>query len=196
MPARKAEMKRTTKETDIRVSLALDGSGRFSGDTGVGFLNHMLDLLARHGQLDIGIVAKGDRRVDDHHTVEDVGICLGQAVARALGEKKGIRRFGDAAVPMEDALAQVALDLGGRGGLVFNVTFPSEKVGSFDTALVREFLQAFAANAEMNLHVNAPYGVNAHHVAEAIFKATAKALDEAARLDPRRTDVPSTKGVL
>jgi len=196
MPARKAQVKRATKETDIVLTLNVDGSGQFSGDTGVGFLNHMLELLAKHAIFDLKIEAKGDRHVDDHHTVEDVGICLGQALKQALGERQGIRRFGDATVPMEDALAQVAVDLGGRTGVVFNVKFPSEKVGSFDTALVREFMQAFASNAAMNLHVNVPYGANAHHVAEAIFKGMARALDNAARFDPRRTGVPSTKGVI
>ena len=196
MPPRKAQVKRTTKETDIVLTLTVDGAGKFSGDTGVGFLNHMLELLAKHALFDLAIEAKGDRLVDDHHTVEDVGICLGQALKQALGDKEGIRRFGDATVPMEDALAQVAVDLGGRAGVVFNVKFPSEKVGAFDTALVREFMQAFASNAAINLHVNVPYGANAHHVAEAIFKGMARALDNAARLDPRRTDVPSTKGII
>lgn len=196
MPPRKAQVKRTTKETDIVLMLTVDGSGKFSGGTRVGFLNHMLELLAKHGLFDLKIEAKGDRHVDDHHTVEDVGICLGQALKQALGDKKGIRRFGDATVPMEDALAQVAVDLGGRAGVVFNVKFPSEKVGSFDTALVREFILAFASNAAMNLHVNVPYGANAHHVAEAIFKGMARALDNAARRDPRRTGVPSTKGII
>jgi imidazoleglycerol-phosphate dehydratase len=196
MSLRKAQVQRTTKETNIALTLALEGSGKFSGDTGVGFLNHMLELLARHGLFDLQVEAKGDRRVDDHHTVEDVGICLGQALKQALGDKEGIRRFGDAAVPMEDALAQVAVDIGGRPGLAFNVAFPSEKVGSFDTALVREFLQAFASNAAINLHIHVPCGANAHHVAEAIFKALARALDDATRLDPRRTGVPSTKGII
>ncbi len=196
MPPRKAQVKRATKETDIVLTMTVDGSGQFSGDTGVGFLNHMLELFAKHGLFDLKIEAKGDRHVDDHHTVEDVGICLGQALRQALADKEGIRRFGDATIPMEDALAQVAVDLGGRAGVVFNVKFPSEKVGTFDTALVREFMQAFASNAAMNLHINVPYGANAHHVAEAIFKGMARALDNAARLDPRRTGVPSTKGTI
>ena len=196
MPARTAEVHRKTRETDIALSLALDGTGAFSGATGVGFLDHMLELLARHGLFDIAVRAEGDRQVDDHHTVEDVGICLGQALRQALGEKRGIRRYGDAAIPMDDALAQVAVDLGGRVGLVFNVRFPNEKVGAFDTALVKEFMQALASNAAMDLHVNVPYGENAHHIAEAVFKALARALDEATALDPRRTDVPSTKGVI
>lgn len=196
MPPRKAKAARRTRETDVAVSLNLDGSGAFKGDSSVGFLDHMLELLARHGLFDIELTAKGDRRVDDHHTVEDIGICLGKALKESLGERKGIRRFGDASVPMEDALAQVAVDLGGRGGLVFKAVFPNEKVGSFDTALVREFMHALAAHAGMNLHVNVPYGENAHHIAEAIYKGLARALDEATALDPRRTDVPSTKGVI
>ena len=196
MAHRVAQVTRKTKETSIALSLDVDGSGAFAGETGVGFLNHMLELFARHGLFDAKIEAKGDREVDDHHTVEDVGICLGQALKKALGDKAGIRRFGDACVPMEDALAQIAVDVGGRGGLVFNAVFPAEKVGSFDTALVREFMQAFAANAGINLHINVPYGTNAHHVAEAIFKGLARALDDATRHDPRRSDIPSTKGMI
>jgi len=196
MASRKARVKRTTKETDITLSLDLDGAGTFTGATSVGFLDHMLDLLARHGLFDITIQASGDRHVDDHHIVEDVGICLGQALLKALGDKKGLRRYGDAAVPMDESLAQVAVDLGGRAGLVFHVTFPDEKVGAFDTALVKEFMQALAFNAAMTLHINVPYGDNAHHIAEAVFKALARALDAATALDPRRGDVPSTKGVL
>jgi len=196
MGSRSAKVERKTKETDIALSLMIEGAGTFSGGSGVGFLDHMLDLLARHGLFDIALKAGGDRQVDDHHTVEDVGICLGQALLKALGDKRGLRRYGDAAVPMDEALAQVAVDLGGRAGLVFNAAFPDEKIGAFDTALVKEFMQALASNAAMTLHVNVPYGDNAHHVAEAIFKALARALDAATALDPRRTDVPSTKGVL
>ena len=196
MASRKSAVRRKTKETDVTLSLALDGSGAGAISTGVGFLDHMLDLLARHGLLDLTVKAKGDTRVDAHHTVEDVGICLGQALKEALGDRKGIRRFGDCAAPMEDALAQVALDLGGRGALVFNVAFPSEKTGDFDVSLVEEFFRAVASNAGMNLHVNVPYGKNSHHVAEAVFKAFARALDRATQLDPRIQGVPSTKGVL
>ena len=196
MGARKAEVRRKTKETDVTLTLALDGSGAGAIATGVGFLDHMLDLLARHGLMDLTVKAKGDTHVDAHHTVEDVGICLGQALREALGDRKGLRRFGDSAVPMEDSLAQVALDLGGRGALVFRAEFPSEKTGEFDVHLIEEFLRAFAANAGMNLHVNVPYGRNSHHVAEAIFKALAKALDQATQVDPRVKSVPSTKGVL
>ena len=196
MAARKSEVRRKTKETDVTLALALDGSGAGAVSTGVGFLDHMLDLLARHGLLDLTVKAKGDTHVDAHHTVEDVGICLGQALKEALGERKGIRRFGDCAVPMEDALAQVALDLGGRGALVFNVAFPTPKTGDFDVVLVEEFFRAVASNSGMNLHVNVPYGKNSHHVAEAVFKSFARALDQAMALDPRIKGVPSTKGVL
>jgi imidazoleglycerol-phosphate dehydratase len=196
MASRQSEVRRRTKETDVTLSLALDGRGAAAVSTGVGFLDHMLDLLARHGLLDLTVKAKGDTHVDAHHTVEDVGICFGQALKEALGDRQGIRRFGDCAVPMEDALAQVALDLGGRGGLVFNVAFPAPKTGDFDVALVEEFFRALAGNAGMNLHVNVPYGKNSHHVAEAVFKSFARALDQAAQLDPRVKGVPSTKGKL
>ena len=196
MPERKAEISRDTKETQIRLCLTLDGSGRSDSSTGVGFLDHMLDLLARHGLFDLSVQATGDTRVDAHHTVEDVGICLGRAIAEALGDRTGIRRFGSCMTPMEDSLAQIALDLGGRGGLVYNVTFPTEKTGEFDVQLVKEFLNAVATNAGVNLHVNVPYGKNSHHIAEAIFKGLAKALDLATQIDPRVKDVPSTKGVL
>jgi len=193
---RKAEVKRKTKETRIELSLNLDGTGDSDISTNVGFLDHMLDLLARHALFDIKVRAAGDTQIDDHHTVEDVGICLGRALKDALGEKKGIVRFGDASVPMDEALANLAVDIGGRAELVFNVTFPTEKVGRYDSALTEEFLRALVANAGINLHVNVPYGKNTHHITEAIFKGLAKALDKATRIDPRRTDVPSTKGVI
>ena len=194
MASRKSEVRRKTKETDVTLSLVLDGGGAGAISTGVGFLDHMLDLLARHGLLDLTVKATGDTHVDAHHTVEDVGICLGQALKEALGDRKGIRRFGDCAVPMEDALAQVALDLGGRGALVFNVAFPTQKTGDFDVVLVEEFFRAVACNSGMYLHVNVPYGKNSHHVAEAVFKSFARALDQAAQVDPRVKGVPSTKG--
>ena len=196
MATRQAEIKRETKETCISVSLAIDGAGQANNATGVGFLDHLLDLFTRHGLFDLAVEASGDTHVDAHHTVEDVGICLGQALARALGDRRGIRRFGDRSVPMEDSLAQIALDLSGRGSLVYNVAFPTEKTGDFDVQLVEEFLSAFAANAGMNLHVNLRYGKNSHHIAEAIFKGLAKALDDATQVDPRDSGVPSTKGVL
>ena len=196
MTPRKADVSRKTKETDITLSLVLDGEGRREIATGVGFLDHMLDLLARHGLFDLAVRARGDTHVDAHHTVEDVGICVGQAIREALGDRQGIRRFGDCTAPMEDSAAQVALDLGGRGALVFRVEFPTEKTGEFDVQLVEEFLNAVATNAGMNLHVTVPYGRNSHHIAEAIFKALAKALDWATSVDPRVKGVPSTKGVL
>lgn len=196
MALRKAKVHRKTKETDITLALALDGEGQGNVATGVGFLDHMLDLLARHGLLDLDVKAGGDTHVDAHHTVEDMGICLGQALSEALGDRRGIRRFGDCSAPMEDSLAQVALDLGGRGALVFRVEFPTEKTGEFDVQLVEEFLGALASHAGMNLHVNVPYGRNSHHIAEAVFKALAKALDQATQPDPRVKGVPSTKGVL
>ena len=194
--ARKADVKRKTKETKIELSLNLDGTGDSDVSTNVGFLDHMLDLLARHALFDLKVKATGDTRVDDHHTVEDVGICLGRAMKEALGEKKGLVRFGDASVPMEEALANVAVDIGGRMELAFHATFPTEKVGRYDSALTEEFLRALVANAGINLHVHVPYGRNTHHITEAIFKGLAKALDKATRIDPRRTDVPSTKGIL
>ena len=196
MASRKSEVRRKTKETDVTLSLVLDGGGAGAISTGVGFLDHMLDLLARHGLLDLTVKATGDTHVDAHHTVEDVGICFGQALKEALGDRRGIRRFGDCAVPMEDSLAQVALDLGGRGALVFNVAFPTPKTGDFDVVLVEEFFRAVAGNSGMNLHVNVPYGKNSHHVAEAVFKSFARALDQAMQLDPRIKGVPSTKGML
>lgn len=193
---RKAQLRRETKETRVSVELCLEGKGRGEISTGVGFLDHMLRLLARHALFDLTIEAEGDREVDDHHTVEDVGICLGQALRKALGEKKGIRRFGSIAVPMDEALAQVAVDFSGRPMLVYRVPPLPEKVGSFDTALVREFLQGFTTHAEVTLHVTVPYGDDGHHVAEAIFKGLARALRQAVEIDPRERGVPSTKGVL
>ena len=195
--ARKATIKRKTKETDIVLALDLDGTGRCESATGVGFLDHMLDHLARHGMLDLSVQARGDVSVDDHHTVEDVAICLGQAIAQALGDKAGIRRYGSSSVPMDEALANVAVDLSGRPAAVFNVRFAGGKIGQFDVQLVEEFIRRLAATAGMNLHVNVPYGGNDHHVAEAIFKALAQALRQAKALDPDRAgQVPSTKGTL
>jgi len=193
---RKAELRRETRETRVTVELLLDGKGQADIDTGVGFLDHMLTLLARHALLDLTIQAQGDREVDDHHTVEDVGISLGQAFRKALGEKRGIRRFGSAAVPMDEALAEVALDISGRGMLVYRVPTLPEKVGRFDTSLIREFLQGFAAQAEVTLHVNIPYGDDGHHCAEAVFKGLARALRAAVEVDRREKGVPSTKGIL
>lgn len=193
---RKSQIDRKTKETNIRLVLELDGQGRLEGSTGVGFFDHMLDLFSRHGLFNLKISAKGDREVDDHHTVEDIGICLGQALNEALGDKKGIVRFGAASVPMQETLANVAVDVGGRPALVFNAPLANKKIGEFDASLVEEFLHAFSTNAAINLHVNVPYGTNGHHVAEAIFKGLARALAKAISLDERIEGVPSTKGVL
>ncbi|GAN32969.1 MAG: imidazoleglycerol-phosphate dehydratase HisB [Candidatus Brocadia sp. AMX2] len=196
MTKRTATIHRKTKETQIELTLTLDGDGNSHISTGVGFLDHMLDLLTKHGLFDLTIHANGDRIVDDHHTVEDVGICFGQGIKEALGDKKGIRRFSNSSVPMQEALAHIAVDISGRPALVFNVTFHTEKIGNFDVELIEEFLEAFSTNAGINLHVNVPYGSNAHHIAEAIFKGLAKALGDAVRIDARIKDIPSTKGVL
>jgi imidazoleglycerol-phosphate dehydratase len=194
--SRQAEIKRKTHETQVELALALDGQGKADIESPAGFLNHMLALLARHALLDLRLRAAGDTDVDFHHTVEDVGICLGQALDKALGSKEGITRFGCAAVPMDEALAQVALDISGRPFLAFNVKFPGERMGDFETQLVEEFLRAVATHAKITLHVSVPYGQNDHHIAEAIFKALARALKTAVARDPRAGGVPSTKGVL
>lgn len=196
MSNRKATVQRRTRETEIKLTLDLDGAGESAISTAVGFLDHMLELFAKHGCFDVTVDATGDVQVDDHHTAEDVGICLGQALSKALGNKAGIRRFGSASVPMQDSLANVAIDLGGRYFLAFNATFPAPKIGTFDSELVQEFLEGFATNAAVNLHVNVPYGTNAHHVAEAIFKGCARALRCAVEQDPRMSGLPSTKGAL
>lgn len=196
MTKRIATIHRKTKETQVELTINIDGEGNSHISTGVGFLDHMLDILTKHSLLDLTIKASGDRIVDDHHTVEDVGICFGQGVKEALGNKKGIRRFSNSSVPMQEALANVAIDISGRPALVFNVAFHTEKIGNFDVELIEEFLEAFSTNAGINLHVNVPYGTNAHHIAEAIFKGLAKALEDAVRTDERIKDVPSTKGVL
>jgi imidazoleglycerol-phosphate dehydratase len=197
MSKRTATIRRDTKETKVQVTLDLDGSGSAEVRTGIGFLDHMLDHFGKHGMLDLTIQSEGDLHVDDHHTAEDVGICLGQAIAKALGDKAGIRRFGNASVPMDEALASVSMDLSGRAVLVFNVRFAGDKIGTFDTQLIEEFCRALSAHAGMNLHVNVPYGANDHHVAEALFKALAQAFRAAKEIDPaRRGQVPSTKGSL
>ena len=193
---RTAKLSRQTKETKIELSLDLDGKGVASVHTGVGFFDHMLDLLSRHGLLDLDVDAEGDLQVDQHHTVEDVGIVLGQALEKALGDKRGIYRYGWSLVPMDESLAQVALDLSGRPAFAFNVVFTGPVIGDFATELVEEFFKALATSARMNLHVAVPYGTNNHHIAEAIFKATARALRQAVSRDPRSDDVPSTKGSL
>jgi imidazoleglycerol-phosphate dehydratase len=195
-PDRTTKISRQTKETKIELSINLDGKGRTLSRTGVGFFDHMLDLLGRHSLIDLEVTAEGDLQVDFHHTVEDVGIVLGQALDKALGDKRGIFRYGWANVPMDETLAQVALDLSGRPAFVFKVEFGNSAIGAFPTELIEEFWKAFAASAKMNLHVLVPYGANNHHIAEAIFKATAKALRQAVSRDPRNDDVPSTKGSL
>lgn len=194
---RTATIARKTKETDITLSLNLDGTGNADIATGVGFFDHMLTHLAKHSLIDLTIVAKGDYHIDDHHTVEDVSLVLGTALDQALGTKLGIFRYGAASVPMEETLAHVALDVSGRPAFVFNVNFPSRKIGTFDVELVHEALRSFANTARMNLHINVPYGTNSHHIAEGIFKALAKALRQAVAIDPRAAGaVPSTKGTL
>ncbi|WP_026582049.1 imidazoleglycerol-phosphate dehydratase HisB [Bacillus sp. J33] len=193
---RTAEISRKTNETNITLSLNIDGEGKSDLETGVPFMTHMLDLFAKHGQFDLNIVANGDTDVDDHHTTEDIGICLGQVLKDALGDKKGIKRYGNAFVPMDEALAQVVVDLSNRPHLEMRAEFLSQKVGTFDTELVHEFLWKLALEARMNLHVIIHYGQNTHHMIEAIFKALARALDEATTIDPRIKGVPSTKGML
>lgn len=194
---RKATVRRTTKETDIEVAVDLDGTGTSAVSTGIGFFDHMLDLLARHSCIDIAVNAKGDLHIDHHHTTEDVGIALGQAVKQALGDMKGITRYADVHVPMDEALTRVAVDVSGRPFLVFEAEFARDKVGTFDTELVREWFQAFAMNAGLTLHVETLYGSNDHHIAESCFKGLARALRAALAIDPRVAgEVPSTKGTL
>ena len=188
---------RTTRETSISLSIALDGAGKSDVQTGVGFLNHMLELLARHARFDLDVRATGDTDVDAHHTTEDVGIVLGTALAEALGDKKGITRFANARMPMQESLAEAAVDICGRAFLSFNVEFPTPKVGEFDVELVSEFLQAFVSNAGVTLHVDLIRGGNSHHIAEAVFKSLARALRSAVAIDPNAAgEVPSTKGAL
>lgn len=194
--ARTATISRQTAETKVDLTLDIDGTGLAHIHTGVGFFDHMLTLLAKHAAVDLKIDAHGDLEVDQHHTVEDVGICFGQALRQALGDKTGIRRYGFFTLPMEETLCTTALDLSGRYYLVFNASFPSAKIGDFDSELVEDFWQSTAANALCNLHINVPYGRNSHHIAEAIFKSTARALRMAVESDPRVTGVPSTKGTL
>lgn len=193
---RSAEIKRTTAETQIELSLQLDGSGKSDINTGVGFFDHMLTLFARHGLFDLNVKAVGDLHVDHHHTVEDVGICLGRALLTALGHKNGICRYGSLSLPMEETLVTSAVDLSGRFAFVYRVEFPTEKIGEFDTQLVQEFWNAVASNTMMNLHLILHHGSNSHHISEATFKATARALRQAVTVDPRQTGVPSSKGTL
>ncbi len=194
---RKGSVKRTTKETNVEVAVDLDGTGTSQIATGIGFLDHMLDLLARHSLIDMTVKAKGDLHIDHHHTTEDVGISLGQAVKQALGDMRGITRYADVHVPMDEALTRVAIDISGRPFLVFKAQFGRDKVGTFDTELVNEWFQAFAMNAGVTLHVETLYGANDHHIAESCFKGLARALRAAIALDDRaRGEVPSTKGTL
>lgn len=195
--ARYSKIERKTNETQISVEIDLDGEGIATVDTGVPFMDHMLDLFMKHGLFNGKIIATGDTEIDDHHTTEDLGIVLGQAIKEALGDKKGIKRYGNAFVPMDDALAQVVIDCSNRPHLEFRAEIPSQKVGTFDTELVHEFLWKFALEARMNVHVIVPYGHNTHHIIEAIFKALARAIDDAVQIDPRmKGKVPSTKGLL
>ncbi len=193
---RTSKVNRNTNETKVEVSLTLDGKGDHDIQTSIPFLDHMIAQLARHGLFDLTVKAEGDTHIDFHHTVEDVGIALGQAFKEALGDKKGIRRFADASVPLNEALAHCVVDISGRPFFVFNLDLPKSKIGEFDVELVSEFFQAFAMNSGMTLHFNSPYWTNTHHVVEASFKAFAKALDQACSLDPRASEIPSTKGVL
>ncbi len=193
---RTASIARKTGETDIQLELNIDGSGQSEIDTGAGFLDHMLTLFAKHGLFDLKVTCQGDMHVDAHHTTEDIGICLGQAFAQALGDKRGIARYGHMVLPMEECLATVAVDLSGRNYVVFQAPIPAAKIGDFDSELVEDFWYAFASNALCNYHVLLHYGRNSHHIAEAIFKASARALRIACEVDPRQHDVPSTKGTL
>jgi imidazoleglycerol-phosphate dehydratase len=194
---RTAKITRTTAETNISVEINLDGTGTYDNQTGVGFFDHMLDQLSRHALIDMTVRCEGDLHIDDHHTVEDVGIALGQALTQALGDKRGIVRYGACLLPMDDALVRAALDLSARPFLVWNVNLPTAKIGTFDTELVREFFQAFATHGGITLHVDQLHGINSHHIAEAAFKAVARALRDALETDPRKADaIPSTKGML
>ena len=194
---RKGAVSRETNETKISVEIDLDGQGAAKVATGVGFFDHMLDQLARHSLIDITVTARGDLQIDDHHTVEDVGIALGQALNQALGDKRGLARYADCLLPMDEALTRVAVDVSGRPFLVFRTEFPTAKIGSFDTELVREFFQAFAINGGLTLHIETLYGANSHHIAESCFKGVARALGAALAIDPRQASrIPSTKGAL
>jgi imidazoleglycerol-phosphate dehydratase len=197
MASRTAEVRRNTKETDIAVSVSIDGTGKSDIGTGVGFFDHMLDQLSRHSLIDMKISAKGDLHIDDHHTVEDTGIAIGQALAKAMGERRGIMRYASLDLAMDETLTRASIDVSGRPYLVWNVGFPSPKIGTFDTELVREFFHALAQNAGVTLHVTNHYGVNSHHIAETCFKSVARVLRAALEPDPRQPDaVPSTKGSL
>jgi imidazoleglycerol-phosphate dehydratase len=194
MADRTAKIHRKTKETDVTLDLNLDGTGKYEIDTGIGFLDHMLSHLSKHGKIDLNVKAKGDLNVDAHHTVEDVAICLGESLIKALGDKKGISRYGHSSVPMEETLADVSVDLSGRPNCVYNVDYRTDKIGDFDVECLEEMLRSFSNNGKFNLHINVPYGTNSHHIAEAIFKALGQAL--AAAISVVGGDIPSTKGRL
>jgi imidazoleglycerol-phosphate dehydratase len=194
MKKRTAKIHRKTKETDVTISLNLDGVGKYEIDTGVGFLDHMMSHLSKHSKIDTTIKAKGDLNVDSHHTVEDIGLCLGQCLDKALGDKKGINRYGNSSVPMEDSLANVSIDLSGRPSCVYNVQYRTNKIGDFDVECLEEMLRSFSNAGKFNLHINVPYGTNSHHTAEAIFKALGQALGAAVKIVGK--DIPSTKGTL
>jgi len=194
MQERVAKIHRQTKETDVAVELNLDGVGKYEIDSGIGFLDHMLTHVSKHGKIDLVVKAKGDLNVDAHHTVEDIAICLGECLVKALGDKKGIARYGHSSVPMEEAKADVSVDLSGRPNCVYNVEYRTDKIGDFDVQCLEEMLRSFSNTGKFNLHINVPYGANSHHIAEAIFKGLGKALAEAVRIVG--TDVPSTKGQL
>ena len=194
MANRTAKIERKTNETDIFIEIDLDGAGRYDIDTGIGFFDHMLSHLSKHSKIDLTLKAKGDIEVDGHHTIEDVAICLGTCLNDALGDKKGITRYGNASLPMEDALANVAIDLSGRAFCVYNVDYRTERIGDFDVECIEEFLRSLSNVGKFNLHVNVPYGTNSHHIAEGIFKAVGQAL--AAAVKVTGTDIPSTKGIL
>jgi imidazoleglycerol-phosphate dehydratase len=194
MKPRTSKIERKTTETNISLKLNLDGSGQYQIDTGIGFFDHMLTHLAKHGKMDMTLKAKGDLHVDAHHTVEDVAICLGQALCEALGDKKGIGRFGDSVVPMEDAKAQATLDLSGRPYLIYRAKYNTQKIGDFDVECIEEFLRAFSTTGKFNLHIDVPYGINSHHIAEAIFKAIGQSMAAAVKIVGG--DIPSTKGIL
>ncbi|MCK5225920.1 MAG: imidazoleglycerol-phosphate dehydratase HisB [Planctomycetes bacterium] len=194
MKNRTAKIHRKTNETDVTVELDLDGIGKYEIDTGVGFLDHMLTHLSKHGKIDLVVKAKGDLEVDAHHTVEDIAICLGECLIKAVGDKKGIARYGNSSVPMEEAMANVAVDLSGRPSCIYNVKYRTDKIGDFDVECLEEMLRSFSNTGKFNLHINVPYGTNSHHIAEAIFKALGQSLAKAVSIVG--TDIPSTKGIL
>jgi len=194
MEDRKAKVHRKTKETDVTMELNLDGVGKYRLDTGIGFLDHMLSHLGKHGRIDLVVKAKGDLEVDAHHTVEDIAICLGRCLSEALGDKKGIARYGHSSVPMEDCLANVAIDLSGRAGFIYNVDYRTDKIGNFDVQCIEQMLRSFSDTGKFNLHINVPYGTNSHHIAEAIFKGLGQSLAKAVKIVAG--DIPSTKGIL